>query len=409
MGCFTDMKVAFVHNFCTHYTRPTFELLSKLVPVDYYFFSEGQEWYWQSECGAISGDFKHEYLRGFCIGRTRVTPSLIFRLWGTNYDAYIKCINGRFALPLTFLIARLKRKPFILRTGIWMRIQTPIHHILFPITRYIYRQSDALVVYGEQTKKYLISEGVKAERIFVAPHAVENERYSRYVSDEEKALMRDRLHIAPDQKVILHVGRLEEVKGLRYLIEAFRQIEGANAVLVFVGSGTMRPVLEAYARDAGIESRVRFAGHVSPAETVQFYAIAHCLVLASITMPTGNELWGLVINEAFNQGVPVIASTAVGAAAAGLVVDRVNGMVVPERNAEAIRNSLNELLGDEQLHKRLSREARRVIRDWTPQRMAEAFCEAIFFAVKKELPHKADPTPKRGCSETEREKIEART
>jgi glycosyltransferase involved in cell wall biosynthesis len=387
------MKVAFVHNFCTHYTRPTFELLSKLVSVDYYFFSEGEEWYWQPECEALSGDFKHEYLRGFRIGRTRVTPSLITRLFGGSYDAYIKCINGRFALPLTFLISRLKGKPFILRTGIWMKIQTPVHRLVYPITRFIYRSADAHVVYGEHTKKFLISEGVDPSRIFVAPHAVENERYSHTVPERQKVALREHLRIRPEQKVILHVGRLEKVKGVHYLIEAFRKVQGLDAVLVVVGSGSEKTALEAQAKELGIENRVRFVGHISPKETIHYYAIAHCLVLASVTLPTGNELWGLVVNEAFNQGVPVIATTAVGAAAGGLVVDQVNGLIVPERNSEALGVAIKAVLDDGELRSQLSLEARRSIQDWTPLRMAEAFRDAIYFALRKELPKKLEAMP----------------
>ncbi len=380
------MRVAFVHNFCTHYTRPTFELLARLVPIDFYFYSGGEEWYWQTECTPTSGKFNHEYLDGFSLGRTRVTPSLISRLLFTSYDAYIKCINGKFALPLTYLIARLKRKPFILRTGIWMKIQTPLHRLIYPATRFIYRHADAIVVYGEHTKRFLVTEGVEPARVFVAPHAVENERYSRSVSSLEQAQLRKQLAIAPDHRVILHVGRLEKVKGVNYLLESFSRITDRTSVLVIVGSGSERPSLELLAKNLGIQHRVRFVGHVSPSETIKYFAIAFCLVLASITTPTGNELWGLVVNEAFNQGVPVIATTAVGAAAAGLVVDRVNGFVVPERDAEALASRLHRLLSDGALRDRFSAAANRKIREWTPQRMAEAFRDAIYFSLGQEPP-----------------------
>ena len=375
------MRVAFVHNFCTHYTRPTFELLSRLVPIDFYFYSGGEEWYWQTECAPTSGKFNHEYLDGFSFGRTRVTPSLISRLLFTSYDAYIKCINGKFALPLTYMIARLKRKPFILRTGIWMKIQTPLHRLIYPATRFIYRHADAIVVYGEHTKRFLVTEGVEPARVFVAPHAVENERYSRLVSSLEQAQLRKQLAIAQDQKVILHVGRLEEVKGVKYLLESFSRMSDRTSVLVIVGSGSERQSLESLATNLGLGPRVRFVGHVSPAETIKYFSIAFCLVLASITTPTGNELWGLVVNEAFNQGVPVVATTAVGAAAAGLVVDQVNGFVVPERDAATLASRLDQLLSDGALRDRLSAAAKREIQEWTPQRMAEAFRDAIYFSL----------------------------
>ena len=64
--------------------------------------------------------------------------------------------------------------------------------------------------------------------------------------------------------------------------------------------------------------------------------MADVYVLPSITTRLFKEPWGLVVNEAFNQGVPVIATDAVGAAAGGLVENGVNGFVVPEGNSRAI-------------------------------------------------------------------------
>jgi hypothetical protein len=84
--------------------------------VHYCFFLVGDDWYWQQQYGVISGTFHHEYMRGFCLGRTRVTPPLPWKPWRTTYDVYVKCINGRFVLPITYLVAQLKRKPFIFGT-----------------------------------------------------------------------------------------------------------------------------------------------------------------------------------------------------------------------------------------------------------------------------------------------------
>src|SRR5205823_12072283 len=97
------------------------------------------------------------------------------------------------------------------------------------------------------------------------------------------------------------------------------------------------PTLEQLVSRMGIDERVRFAGYVPVDETVAYYALASVVVLPSVTTPQAKEAWGLVVNEAFNQGVPVIATDAVGAVAGGLVRDGVNGLVVPEANSAAIK------------------------------------------------------------------------
>jgi len=373
------VKVAFVTNICAHYRVKTFETLTRYYNVDYYFFSAGDEWYWQQEHGVRAGNFHYEYLPSVRLGQTRFTPTLPWKLWRGNYDVYIKCINGRFALPITYLIARLRRKPFILWTGIWMRLQTPFHRLAWPLTRYIYHHADAIVVYGEHVKRYLMSEGVPGERIFVAAHAVENEAYNRPVSEEEKQVLRQQLDIAPGKKIVLYLGRLVEEKGLPYLLEAFASLQRDDTVLVLVGTGPEKVRLERLAQELGIATHIRFVGYVPPERTASYYAIAWVYVLPSITTPYFKEPWGLVVNEAFNQGVPVIATEAVGAAAGGLVQDGVNGFVVPERNSQALAQALQRILDGPDLRERFSRNARQIIAGWDNERMVMGFRQAIDF------------------------------
>lgn len=375
------MKIAFVTNICPHYRVKTFETLARYFDVDYYFFSAGDERYWQRQHGARSGAFRHEYLWGVEVGGTRFTPTLPIELWHGNYDVTIKCILGRFALPVTYLVTRLKRKPFILWTGIWMRLQTPSHRLFFPLTRYIYHHSDAIVVYGEHVKRYLVNEGVLKERIFVAAHAVDNEVYNCQISEQEVSALRRRLGIAIGQKVVLYLGRLEAVKGLTYLLDAFASLHRDDAVLVIAGTGSEQPHLEELARTNGIFQRVRFTGYVQPEDSVRYYALAWVYVLPSITTPVFKEPWGLVVNEAFNQGVPVIATDAVGAAAGGLVQDGVNGCIVPERDTEAIAKSLRLILDNPALRQQMSENAKRKIEYWNNEHMVQGFRDAVAYVL----------------------------
>jgi glycosyltransferase involved in cell wall biosynthesis len=349
--------------------------------VHFYFFSAGNTWFWLPEHGLRAGNFPREYLRGFRIGGVRICPSLPFRLLRRPFDILIAGIDGRFAMPVAYLIARLKRKPFVLWTGIWCRVQSRLYRPAFPLTRYLYRHADAIVVYGEHVKRYLMSEGVSEEAIFVAPHSVDNALYSRPVPESEKTSLRQRLGIPVEKKVVLFLGRLEEVKGLPYLIEAFARLRRSDAVLLIAGTGSLRRSLEDLAAGRGIADSVRFAGYVSPEDSVAYYAVADICVLPSVTTPRAKELWGLVVNEAFNQGVPVIATDAVGAAAGGFVRDDLNGIVVPERDTAALARSLELLLDNSALRQRLGENALRTIPDWNQEGMAASFRKATDYAV----------------------------
>jgi glycosyltransferase involved in cell wall biosynthesis len=375
-------RVAFVTNICPHYRVRTFELLARRCDIDFYFFSSGDEWYWMREHGTATGSFRAQRVPGVRIGGTRITPSMPLQLFGGRYDVYIKCINGRFALPATFLTARLARRPFILWTGVWMRLQTPAHRLLSLLTRFLYRHADAIVVYGDHVARFLEGEGVKREQIFIAPHAVDNDAYGRIVPQAEVDALRRSLGIEPTARVVLFIGRLETDKGLSVLVRAFAAIRARDAVLVLAGTGSERTRLEALARQLGVAEQVKFPGYVPPAETVAYYALAWMCVLPSVTTPRFKEPWGLVVNEAFNQGVPVVASDAVGAAAGGLVRDGVTGLVVPENNVSALSAAVQSLIDSSDYRERLSGNARAVIAAWNNERMVSGFTQAIEYVLR---------------------------
>ena len=377
------MKISFTTNLCAHYNVGTFELLARDYNIDFYFFSAGNEWYWPKEHGYRSGRFHSEYLPGFQVGQTRVTLSLPWKLLFGGYDLYIKCINGRFALPVTYLIARFRRKPFILWTGVWARVQTRFQRLVFPLTRYIYRHADALVVYGEHVKSYLIREGVSPDRIFVAAHATDNSFYSQQIPQEAKDALLERLGVASDQRVVLYLGRLEESKGVDFLLRAFAEIVEPDTILVIAGNGTMQKSLESLAKELGIAQYVRFAGYVPIEAAPQFYNIAWMFVLPSITVAAGKEPWGLVVNEALNQGVPVIATEAVGAAAGGLIRNGYNGIIVQEQNSPELAAAMKRLISQPELRQRMSIDAKNSIQAWTYERNVQGYHDAIHYVLAR--------------------------
>ena len=92
------------------------------------------------------------------------------------------------------------------------------------------------------------------------------------------------------------------------------------------------------------------------------------MVVPSIPTRDFLEPWGLVVNEAFDQGVPVIATDAVGAAAGGLVQHERTGLVVPAGDVRALADAIRRLHDDPALRERLGANAREAVRGPTPTR-----------------------------------------
>jgi glycosyltransferase involved in cell wall biosynthesis len=138
------------------------------------------------------------------------------------------------------------------------------------------------------------------------------------------------------------VGRLVELKGQRYILDAVRGLAGVEVHLF--GDGPEREALTAMARDLGVP--VAFHGTVIDRE--QIYSSIDILVVASRT-----EGQSMAIMEAMARGIPAIA-TAVGGNPE-LVRDGETGLLVPPGNPLAIRGALARLVADPELRVRLGR------------------------------------------------------
>ena len=128
---------------------------------------------------------------------------------------------------------------------------------------------------------------------------------------------------------------------------------------------------------AGFREGVTCLEPVEPLELRTLYAHSDALVLPSIATRTFREPWGLVVNEAMNRALPVIASDDVGAAAGGLVRDAVNGLIVPAGEPAALAQALRRVAGDRELRARLGSAGAERVRAFNHDAWAEGFSAAL--------------------------------
>ena len=249
---------------------------------------------------------------------------------GGRYRAVVSGLGGRVALPGAYAAARMRRIPFVLWATIWEHPRTPAHRLSWLPTRHLYRHADAVATYGAHVSRYVERHRGARGNVFVAPQAVDVDHFAAPVAPEDRAAARERAGAGPGQTLFLFVGRLEAEKGIDVLLDAWRAAAPAGARLAFAGTG---PLEDKIARQG---STVRSLGYVAASQLPDLYAAADALVLPSVATATFREPWGLVVNEAMLQQTPVIASDAVGAAAAGLVDDGRTGLVFPAGDADAL-------------------------------------------------------------------------
>jgi glycosyltransferase involved in cell wall biosynthesis len=153
-------------------------------------------------------------------------------------------------------------------------------------------------------------------------------------------------------KIILYVGRLVGYKGLVYLLKAMQEID---AVLVIAGDGPLRSQLQALASVANLQHKIRFLGNVSESLKTALYTMADLFVLPSISR---NEAFGYVLLEAMQQGCPIV-STDLPTGVRIVNQHNETGLIVPPKNASALRDAISSILSDSELHQRFSLNAKK--------------------------------------------------
>ena len=148
---------------------------------------------------------------------------------------------------------------------------------------------------------------------------------------------------------VLGAGRLIDDKAFDVLVRATAGV----APLTLAGDGPERAALEALARETGAD--VTFTGFAGRAELAERYRDAGCFVLAS---RRGEGLPNVLL-EAMAWARPVIATPCAGSL--DLVVDGVNGLLVPADDPAAMRAAILRVRGDAAFASRLGAEARRTV------------------------------------------------
>jgi glycosyltransferase involved in cell wall biosynthesis len=230
-----------------------------------------------------------------------VTPGFLWHLLRFRPDAVISNEMGfRSAIALAY--GNVFRKPVWIWWGGTIRSERNIDPLRKVLRKAFRFWADRWITYGQAATEYLLGLGVQRDRILQSQNAVDEERFKTSV--EPAWLIQPR-------PVVLYVGRLVELKGVKALLDAVAtlQQDGCEFSLLLVGNGPEKAALEQRVKTLGLRN-VRFRPAQTPEKMPSVYRSADVVVF-----PTLEDVWGVVANEAILSGVPILCSKYAGCAA----------------------------------------------------------------------------------------------
>lgn len=203
---------------------------------------------------------------------------------------------------------------------------------------------------------------------------------SNLYNEKEKyrKIMREKYKISLEKKVIIFSGRLVKIKNVNLIIKAIANLEMDNILLLILGDGEEKENLIALAKELKVDFRI--SGFIE--EQIELFKSYFCGDL--LILPSMEEAWGLVVNEAMAAGLPVITSDSCGSSL-DLIKAGENGLVVKTGSVEELTKAIN-LIFSKNEYSVMGRKSRELIQEWTFDKSKESFEKMIqYLAAAKSL------------------------
>jgi sugar transferase (PEP-CTERM/EpsH1 system associated) len=263
----------------------------------------------------------------------RERPDIVHtHAWGTLCEGLLAARLARIPIVVHGEHGTLQLKPYQAR-----------------LQRLMWRRADrVLSVSSRLAERMADGTGFPLERITVIRNGVDLSRFQSC----DRAAARRALGLPQNTVIVGTAARLVPVKDQTNLLNAFKRIadQGIDFMGVIAGDGPLRSDLEAQAAALGIQSHVRFLGHMPAIERV--YASLDVFVLCSKSEGLSNT-----ILEAMASKVAVVATRVGGADE--LVENGTSGLLVPPQDSAALADAVAWLIRDGDLRQSMAMAGRR--------------------------------------------------
>ncbi|NRB39307.1 MAG: glycosyltransferase [Pseudomonadales bacterium] len=291
-----------------------------------------------------------------------VNPEIWSKLSKINPDVVITMGGFNPTLLMAFFWSKLKRKKHIPMTDGWLKSEEDLSQVHYWIRKLVYQYSDAYIGASKHSLNLYRSYHCEEKSLFQSYLCADNERFYNNDFSERKY-------------DLLFSGQFIERKMPLFFVEVakiIRQKKG-NCSALILGSGPQEKHFMEALKIAEID--VEYPGFASQDQLPGYYSSAKLYLF-----PTKQDPWGVVANEACAAGTPVITCEYAGAAN-DLIQNGINGFILP-LDAQVWADKCIELLDNQNLHRKMSINARESVKPFNFQDAALGIINAINYAVR---------------------------
>lgn len=215
-----------------------------------------------------------------------------------------------------------------------------------------YGLASHIITVDTRLKEYLIDCGVNYRKIDVMFNPVDTDDFK---PRNNKNKYKKMFNIPTNKKVLFCPRRLEKKNGVIYPVLTFLKLNRDDLILVYAGDGQEKDKIENLIIKNDLKEKVLLLGSVDHENMKFLYNTADIVLIPSIHSDGLEEATSISALEAMASGVPVIASDIGGLS--DIIDDNINGLLVPDKNVEALEKAILRLLDDLTLYEKISKNS----------------------------------------------------
>lgn len=352
------MKILFLTNLPSPYKVDFFNQLGKLCDLTVIFernTATNRDVNWRNNQQDLY--FHQIYLNSVNVGEeSSFSLGQIKHIKKNKYDAIIISGYSSPTAMLTILYLHLHKIPFIMSCDGGMISSE--NKLKYFIKKFFISKASLWLSTGSITTEYLKHYGAMGSKIRVYPFtSIKEDDITKDTCN--KSYYKTRLGIS-EEKMVLSVGQFIYRKGFDILLKACSQLDKSIGIYIVGGDPTEEYI--SLKQNLGLEN-VHFVGFKPKDVLKEYYLAADVFVL-----PTREDIWGLVINEAMAYGLPVITTNKC-IAGTELIENGRNGYIVPVENSISIADKIVEVLNDDTLLNYMKLQSLEIISKYTIENM----------------------------------------
>lgn len=314
------------------------------------------------------------------------TPEIRERIASGNFDGFLVHGWNNHSFWQAMRACWRTRTPLLVRGD--SQLRTPrswwrrwLKYVLY--RRFIPR-FDAYLVVGRRAREYYQAYGAPNERMFDAPHFVDNDFFAERAdaARPRRAELRRQWGLGEGAFVCLFAGKFIPKKRpfdfVRALARTDHRALGIEGLMI--GDGPLRPLIEREIAATG--APVRLGGFLNQSAIAEAYVAADALLLTS----DGGETWGLVVNEAMATGLPAMVTDQVGCGP-DLIIDGITGRTFPCGDVGRLAAIVQEAAGDRSRWAQFGASAREHIAKFSVDAAVRGTCAALTWLGEKRREH----------------------